>query len=333
MKNTIAIFAHYDKHNKIDDYVVIYLKILKEVVDEIIFVSDCDIEEAELLKINHLILDSICKKHGEYDFGSYKKGFFLLQNKYSEKFANLEKLVFANDSCYCVGSFSEAFKKINEDESFDCFGLTDSYEKSYHLQSYFLVFRKSVFHQNFFQEFLENVKNLNEKREIIYQYEIGLSDLLARNNKKIKAIYGFENIKLFLKNGKTAITQDISYFIKNYKYLISANKIYKNLENTKAEHGFCYNDGFYLLLKNGYPLVKTRLISNFYFSKKKTNVVISYFWQDVLKNYDDFMISIIKNHGSRVNKSFKKNSDLIYKILKIKTPFILALILAGFIIF
>lgn len=71
-----AIFAHFDKHNLIDDYVIIYLEKLKEVVDDIIFVSDCNLETKEIKKIEHLILNNICQKHGEYDFGSYKRGFF-----------------------------------------------------------------------------------------------------------------------------------------------------------------------------------------------------------------------------------------------------------------
>ena len=35
----VVIFAHYDKDNIVDDYVIYYLKALKEVASEIIFVS------------------------------------------------------------------------------------------------------------------------------------------------------------------------------------------------------------------------------------------------------------------------------------------------------
>ena len=34
-----AVFAHYDKDKIIDDYVIYYLKSLKEIFDNIVFVS------------------------------------------------------------------------------------------------------------------------------------------------------------------------------------------------------------------------------------------------------------------------------------------------------
>ncbi len=85
----VTIFAHYDKQNIVDPYVITYLTELKK-YSEIIFVSDCNLKEQEIKKIENLCFDNIYKKHGEYDFGSYKFGFQLLQNKYSDKFNKLD---------------------------------------------------------------------------------------------------------------------------------------------------------------------------------------------------------------------------------------------------
>ncbi len=41
--NRVAVFAHYDKSNLIQDYVVYYLSELKKCAGKIIFVSDSDI--------------------------------------------------------------------------------------------------------------------------------------------------------------------------------------------------------------------------------------------------------------------------------------------------
>ena len=49
-KNIVAIFAHYSANNKIDDYVIYYLKQLKKIAKDIIFVSDCNVKELELEK-------------------------------------------------------------------------------------------------------------------------------------------------------------------------------------------------------------------------------------------------------------------------------------------
>jgi lipopolysaccharide biosynthesis protein len=46
----IIIFAHFDKQNIIDPYVIDYLKELKK-YSEIIFVSDGDLAKSEIYKI------------------------------------------------------------------------------------------------------------------------------------------------------------------------------------------------------------------------------------------------------------------------------------------
>ena len=69
------VFAHYDKYNSIQEYVLYYLKELRKVADTIIFVSDSNLPESEISKVQPLVKLVIATPHGEYDFGSYKRGF------------------------------------------------------------------------------------------------------------------------------------------------------------------------------------------------------------------------------------------------------------------
>ena len=77
-ENRCAVFAHYDAHNLVDDYVLHYLNELSEVVERIVFVSDCDLPPEELIKVATITNLQISGRHGEYDFGSYKRGYNLL---------------------------------------------------------------------------------------------------------------------------------------------------------------------------------------------------------------------------------------------------------------
>ena len=70
----LGIFASFDKDNIIDDYVVYYLKELSKFAD-IIYVADNYISEFELYKIKEYAIKTITIPHGEYDFGSYKRGY------------------------------------------------------------------------------------------------------------------------------------------------------------------------------------------------------------------------------------------------------------------
>ena len=96
--NRVAIFAHFDKNNRIQDYVIYYLRELNKVIDKIIFVSDSNISVEELDKIQPYVKHAIVGRHGEYDFGSYKRGF--IYAKTNNFLKNCYELIFCNDSCY-----------------------------------------------------------------------------------------------------------------------------------------------------------------------------------------------------------------------------------------
>lgn len=183
MKNYIAIFAHFDKDNIIDDYAIEYLKGLKEVAKEIIFVSDCNLEEKELKKLDGLCFDFIAQKHGEYDFGSWKRG--LLKLKDLEVLDDYDGLIMANDSCYLISSLVPIFEEMEKRNSADFWGVAQSHQYGVdHIQSYFMVFNKKTLNSIDFFNFFKNVKKLEQKEEVIKAYEIGLSDTLFKKGFK-----------------------------------------------------------------------------------------------------------------------------------------------------
>lgn len=123
MKRT-AVFAHYDKNNLIQNYVVYYLSELKKCAEKIIFVSDSDVLPEELKKIEGIVEQSIIGRHGEYDFGSYKRGF--LYAKENNLLTACEELILANDSCYApLFPFEEMFSAMSK-KPLDFWGATSS---------------------------------------------------------------------------------------------------------------------------------------------------------------------------------------------------------------
>lgn len=170
MKRTV-IFAHYDKDNIVDDYVILYLLELIKVCDKIIFVSDSDLSAKEIRRIEAIADLVIAGRHGEYDFGSWKKGLIAIEHE----LANIDELVLANDSCYCINSFVPVFEKM---KSINCdfWGLVKSYNPhqtiNYHIQSYFFVFKKNMFMSKKFMDYFRSVKAQPTKDAIIEEYEL-----------------------------------------------------------------------------------------------------------------------------------------------------------------
>ena len=188
MKN-ISVFAHFDKDNIIDDYIIYYLRALKAVSQKVIFVSDCDLSTDELQKLEGIADYCFAKKHGEYDFGSYKRGWEIaVENGLLNE---AESLTFVNDSCYGPFYPLEPIYCEMAEKACDFWGITSNRNflegKFYpcpaasdrHVQSYFLVFKKQVFESGVFVEFMKSIKKEEDKFKIIEKYEIGLSRLLC----------------------------------------------------------------------------------------------------------------------------------------------------------
>lgn len=59
-----------------EDYVVYYLKKLKQICKLIIFCNDNELSNKELSKLKGIVDYTIIGRHNEYDFGSYKHEVF-----------------------------------------------------------------------------------------------------------------------------------------------------------------------------------------------------------------------------------------------------------------
>lgn len=176
-ENRCAVFAHYDADCIVDDYVLYYLNQLAKVVECIVFVSDCDLPDEELLKISTITDLQISGRHGEYDFGSYKRGYQLLKK---QNLKSYDELVFCNDSCYGpLSPLSEMWDKA-DGVSADVWGLTWGTAPKFHIhiQSFFLVFKKRVFSSEVFSTFMISIKAEEYKMDVVEKYEVGLSKTL-----------------------------------------------------------------------------------------------------------------------------------------------------------
>lgn len=200
-----AIFAHYDSDNVIEEYVIHYLKELKKEIDYIVFVSDCNLSEKELNKLSGIADYTIAKRHGEYDFGSYKRGYIYLKGEGA--LSDYDELLLVNDSCFgFTAPISGLFDKYRD---FDFWGMNkNETDTDFHIQSFFILFKKNVFTSKIFDDFMLSVQKEENKDEIIKKYEIGLSKLLISN--------GFKAASVFKNPIERQITGDLFFGEKNF---------------------------------------------------------------------------------------------------------------------
>lgn len=172
----ICLYAGFNRKQRIEDYVVYYLKELSRFAD-IYYYAANEINNNELEKINNYVISAWGTYHKEYDFGSWKKIIFKIG---FNKLLEYDVLILANDSCFGpIYDIKLLFESMNG--KFDFWGITSNFGVFPHIQSYFLVIDKSIFKNQFFQNFFEHIEEQANKDEVCVSYEIGLSRLIMKN--------------------------------------------------------------------------------------------------------------------------------------------------------
>jgi lipopolysaccharide biosynthesis protein/GT2 family glycosyltransferase len=73
--------------------------------------------------------------------------------------------------------------------SSDAIGLTDNYERGWHLQSYFLALKPRALASDALRKFFLGVKNLSEKQHVINEYEVCLTPSLGAAEMSCEALF------------------------------------------------------------------------------------------------------------------------------------------------
>jgi hypothetical protein len=189
----LVIYARYGDTPHLSTNEWLLLNMFAESENEIVVVSNSSIDEDEVKKlVEQLEIVVITRKNRGRDFAAFRDAILFreIEDKYSS-------LLLINNSvlwdCEKLKNIMEAGLMNLET---DMIGLTDSFQRTYHLQSYFLYF-----HGHKWQSFLSNEvsswKNWHFKRSIVHFGERGLSKRAVKRGLKIGAIFPYS---MLLKN-------------------------------------------------------------------------------------------------------------------------------------
>ena len=170
-----TIFAGYSADGSISDYVITYLKKLKEISPNIIFVTDNPISKSEIKKLTPYVNHLIAYRHEEYDWGSFKRGYnWLKQNS-----TPINNLIIANDSTISItNSFAPIFNDFKQKNT-DFYGITANTDGTYHIQSFFMIFSPKVHTTNEFNNYLNSVTKQKDGLHVAYRYEVPFTQYLS----------------------------------------------------------------------------------------------------------------------------------------------------------
>tara|TARA_R110001592_G_scaffold63585_1_gene194819 strand:+ start:943 stop:1890 length:948 start_codon:yes stop_codon:yes gene_type:complete len=172
----LCFFASFHPQGLISPFVLAYLRALRENGFDIVLCKTSPVLDAGTLESAL----SLCHKiiHREnigYDFASFRTCFDVVDD-----WQQATAILFTNDSILGpLCSLSPLFAEMdNRPEVF--WGLNDNYQGKYHFQSFFLYCKAPVLESKAFLHFWMDLEILDDKKEIIAQYEVGFSRRMIR---------------------------------------------------------------------------------------------------------------------------------------------------------
>lgn len=175
----LFLFAGYDKQCVIDDALVYYVSNMARFGDIILYM-DCDAKKSEINKVKKYCLYANATRHGEYDFGSYKRAYIWARD--NDILKNYDVVYLINDSVF--GPLQNIRKTLDDLESIksDAAGLVVSQHRTHsYMESWFVRLNRTVFLSKWFDEFMCCITHESSKTDITIKYEHGLSNLITKN--------------------------------------------------------------------------------------------------------------------------------------------------------
>ena len=165
----IALYAHYDPDDLVRPYVCHCLSELAAQCDRVDFVTTSQLPPQELAKVEAHCERVLLKDNTGFDFGMWQHALTDID------LDSWDELVLVNSSVYGpVFPLVDAFTKMARSRC-DFWSITDCYEHAWHLQSYFVVLRRTLLQSEVFERFWASVLPYRNKPQVVRSYEIGMS--------------------------------------------------------------------------------------------------------------------------------------------------------------
>ena len=172
----LFLFAFYDPQGLVGEAALCYLEALHALGD-IVLATVCDLRPGEAEKLAPLVVSYQAARHGEYDFGSYKRAF------QQGDLTGYDMVYLVNDSVVGPLRPLEPYLQRMEALGTDAFGLVlNPSRHGRHLQSWFIGLKPSIFRAFWFAEFLTGVEALGRKEDVCIRYENGFARLLEAHS-------------------------------------------------------------------------------------------------------------------------------------------------------
>jgi hypothetical protein len=292
----VALFVHFDAAGAVRDHVLHYINALKDAGYAVAFVTN----SGKLRPDARAALAPLCaailvRRNVGYDFGAMREGVLRL----GLPRADTEQVLIVNDSVYGpLRPLDDLLSRIDFSVA-DVWGCTESWQRRYHLQSYFLAFGPRAMRSPAWASFWKSVRPVQSKDWIIRTYEVGLTQHFLRAGLSCRAIWPYADLVKLVDPEWLAVTDEeaeqtgdpIVLMRKNHARHIRDCAVLRRPLNPTS-------DLWRQLLLSGYPFLKRELLRS-----NPTNVNDVTDWREVVRTEAGLDPTLIERDLQRALKN------------------------------
>lgn len=187
----VALFVHFDGQGAVRRHVLDYVTALHDAGFSVVFVTNSGrLRDDSMAALQAVCASVLVRRNIGYDFGAMREGLERLQLPRPET----ETLVIANDSVYGpLRPLDEVLARVDLDVA-DLWGATESWQRRYHLQSFFLVAGRAAMTNPAWHAFWKGVRPVRSKHWVVSRYEVGLTQQLLRAGLRCAALWPYQDL-------------------------------------------------------------------------------------------------------------------------------------------
>lgn len=176
-----GIYVFYDKDGIVDEYIYYFLEDLRKNLSRLLIICNGDVKPEGLKRFHEIAEEVVVRENKGFDITSYKLG---LEHYGFEALEQYDEVMVSNSTVYGpLYPFSEMFGAMAQ-RDVDFWGITKFHQVPFdpfgtikygyipeHVQSYFMVFRRSLFETEDFQNYWRNLPEIHSYAEAVGFYE------------------------------------------------------------------------------------------------------------------------------------------------------------------
>lgn len=338
----VAIYVYWSNSKTLSLNTMCYMQELLKVAEHVLFVANSKVEPSEISRLTDIGVSFLQRENTGFDFWGWKEGIEYL----AEKIMCAKNLILCNSSCFLAfNSLDSLLLKMNDEA--EIWGISSFKDKEtpFHLQSYFLVFKKKILEDwEEFSSFWISLPKMQRWKEAVNLGELRLTKFYLDRGFKCKAIVCstslpstdinpsfyypvnlFQNGSPFLK--KKIFTEDYRLFL-----FASLGEAPKAALNFVQENGGHYDDILSELIVSSTPsqLIQT-LQLNYFINARSFNIrerptskiamICFVFYEDMIEYISNIILRFNQLADIYIISSKKELLDLYRDRLKENLPF------------